>query len=228
MSTIVGNVVLKVQEQHPDIPAEQIARGLSLVSGGILLFIGLVRLGWIVEFIPLVAISSFTTGAALSIASGQLPGMLGIPDINTREATYRIVINTLGALGQTRIDAAMGISAMVMLYLVRWFCNIMVKKQPSRKKFWFFVSTLRMAFVFLLYTMISWLVNRDIQSGEELNARFEILGTVPRGRCASNLSVIQHAHTPARFPTCRCASNRCEAHQGFRSGSSCYAHCPPY
>ncbi|EOD51836.1 putative sulfate permease 2 protein [Neofusicoccum parvum UCRNP2] len=179
MSTIVGNVVVKVQEQHPDIPSEQIARGLSLVSGAILLFIGLVRAGWLVEFIPLVAINAFTTGAAISIASGQVPAMMGIRGINTRGATYLILIDILKNLGATRIDAAMGITALVFLYLLRWFCNFMSRKQPQKKKMWFFLSTLRMAFVILFYTMISWLVNRNIANEDE--ARFKILGTVPRG-----------------------------------------------
>ncbi|KAH7045132.1 sulfate transporter family-domain-containing protein [Macrophomina phaseolina] len=186
MSTIVGNIVIKVQDKHPDIPAEQVARGLSLISGVILLFIGLVRIGWIVEFIPLVAISSFMTGAALSIAAGQVPAMMGISGINTREATYKVIINTLKKLGTTKLDAALGLTTLFALYFIRWFCNFMSEKQPQRKKVWFFISTLRMAFLILLYTMISWLVNRGISNSKE--AKFKILGTVPRG--------FQHAGAP--------------------------------
>lgn len=179
MSTLVGNLVVRVQEQHPDIPAEHIARGLSRVSGGILLFIGLIRAGWLVEFIPLVAINAFTTGAAISIASGQVPAMLGIRGVNTRGATYLVIVETLQSLGNSQIDAAMGVTALAFLYILRWFCNFMSRKQPHRKKMWFFLSTLRMAFVILLYTMISWLVNRNISNEDD--ARFKILGTVPRG-----------------------------------------------
>ncbi|KMU75508.1 sulfate permease 2 [Coccidioides immitis RMSCC 3703] len=90
MSTIVGNVVIKVQDVNPDIPAEQIARGLSVICGAFLLFVGLIRCGWIVEFIPLVTITSFMTGAAISITVGQVPAMMGIRGVNTREAAYKI------------------------------------------------------------------------------------------------------------------------------------------
>ncbi|OMP82689.1 Sulfate permease 2 [Diplodia seriata] len=186
MSTIVGNIVIKVQDKHPDIPAEQVARGLSLISGAILLFIGLIRAGWIVEFIPLVAITSFMTGAAFSIAVGQVPAMMGISGINTREATYKVLINTLKKLGSSKVDAALGLSALFLLYFIRWVCNTMSERQPHRKKMWFFLSTLRMAFIILLYTMISWLSNRDISNAKE--AKFKILGTVPRG--------FQHAGVP--------------------------------
>jgi sodium-independent sulfate anion transporter 11 len=176
---MVGNIILKVQDKHPHIPAEQIARGVSLISGAIILFIGLIRCGWIVEFIPLVAIVSFMTGAAINIITLQVPALMGIPNVNTREATYKIIINTLKKLGETRIDAAMGLTALFLLYFIRWFCNFMSAKQPKRHKLWFFINTLRMAFVILLYTLISWLLNRHIKDAKR--ARFKILGKVPRG-----------------------------------------------
>jgi sodium-independent sulfate anion transporter 11 len=179
MSTIVGNIVIKVQKEHPDIAAERIARGLSVICGGILLFIGLTRLGWIVEFIPLVAITAFMTGAAISIGVGQVPALLGISGVNTREAAYKVIINTLKALPKAKMDAATGLTALFVLYFIRWFCNFMTRKQPSKKKFWFFISTLRMAFVILSYTMISWLVNRKVKDYKK--AHFKILGPVPRG-----------------------------------------------
>jgi sodium-independent sulfate anion transporter 11 len=188
MSIIVGNIVIKVQDKHPDIPAEQVARGLALIAGAIILFIGLIRCGWIVEFIPLVAIASFMTGAAINIIAGQVPALMGIPMINTREATYKIIINTLKKLGESKLDAAMGLTVLFLLYFIRWFCKFMSNKQSKRRKFWFFVSTLRMAFVILLYTMISWLLNRHLKAAiikDPKKAKFKILGKVPRGRCLS-------------------------------------------
>src|SRR5690606_13632405 len=123
MSTIVGNVVTRVQVDHPDIPAEEIARTLALITGAILMFIGLTRLGVIVEFIPLVAITSFMTGAAISIAAGQVPAMMGIKGINTRGSTYRVIIDTLQRLGDSKLDAAMGLTALIILYAIRGFCG---------------------------------------------------------------------------------------------------------
>ncbi|EZF70630.1 hypothetical protein H105_07083 [Trichophyton soudanense CBS 452.61] len=186
MSTIVGNIVTKVQAKEPDISAPTIARALSLIAGGFLLFIGLTRLGWIVEFIPLVAITSFMTGAAISIGVGQIPAMMGLKEVNNRESTYKVFINVLKNLGHTRLDAAMGLSALVVLYVIRFFCNYMSQRQPNRRKMWFFISTLRMTFVILLYTMISWLVNRHVKDYKK--AKFKILGPVPKG--------FQHAGVP--------------------------------
>jgi sodium-independent sulfate anion transporter 11 len=140
MSTIVGNIVIKVQKKHPALTAPDIARALSVIAGAVLLFIGLARLGPLVELIPLVAITSFMTGAALSIGVGQVPALMGISGINNRGPTYLVIIDTLKGLPRTKLDAAMGLSALFLLYAIRIFCSWMTKKQPSKKKLWFFVG----------------------------------------------------------------------------------------
>ncbi|KAH0563338.1 hypothetical protein GP486_002089 [Trichoglossum hirsutum] len=180
MSTLVGNIIIRVNaHRKPAIPPPVIASALAVICGSIVLFIGLIRCGWIVDFIPLTAISAFMTGSALNIAVGQVPGLMGITGFNTRDPTYRVTINILKHLGRTKLDAALGLTALAMLYLIRSFCRFMSKRQPNRHKMWFFISTLRTAFVILLYTLISWLVNRHVKSASK--ARFKILGTVPRG-----------------------------------------------
>jgi sodium-independent sulfate anion transporter 11 len=179
MSTIVGNIVINVQKTHPDLSADTIVRSLALISGVVLLFLGLIRAGFIVEFIPLVAIGAFMTGSAISIAAGQVPGLLGISGINTREETYLVIINTLKGLPRAKLDAAMGLTALFGLYMIRWFCNFMGRRNPRRAKTWFFISTLRMAFVVVLYILVSWLVNRGVSDASK--AKFKILGNVPSG-----------------------------------------------
>lgn len=186
MSTIVGNIVLKVKQEAPHIPGWQVATCLAVIAGGIICFIGLIRCGWIVEFIPLTAICAFMTGSAINIAVGQLASLMGIvvKGFNTRGPTYLVFIHTLGYLGHTKLDAAMGLTALFLLYAIRSTCNFMARKQPSRQKTYFFISTLRTAFVILLYTLISWLVQRHHRK----KPTFRILGTVPRG--------FQHAQVP--------------------------------
>ena len=179
MSTIVGNVVIKVQDTHPDVEGHVIASALAVICGAIITFIGLIRAGWIVNFIPLTAISAFMTGSAISICAGQVPNLMGISSklFNTRGSTYMVIINTLKHLGDSKIDAAMGLSALTLLYIIRFGCQYAAKKFPQRAKLFFFMATLRTVFVILLFTMISWLVNRNHRDDHV----FKILGTVPRG-----------------------------------------------
>ena len=177
MSTIVGNIVNAAAKTNPDIPGHVVASALSVICGSIICFIGLARLGWIVDFISLASVAAFITGSAINIGVGQIPTMMGITGFSTRDATYLVFIHTLKHLGRTKLDAAMGLTALAMLYLIRSACNFAAKRNPSKSKQFFFVSTLRTAFVILLYTMISWLVNRH-----KKKPVFKILGTVPRGQ----------------------------------------------
>lgn len=79
MSLLVGQTITKITAQHPDITAEQIAVAFSLMTGAIAMFIGLVRLGILVDLIPGPAIAGFMTGSAISISIGQWPKLFGKP-----------------------------------------------------------------------------------------------------------------------------------------------------
>lgn len=178
MSTLVGNILLKAKTTHPQVASADIATALAVIAGCIIAFIGLIRCGWIVDLIPLVSISAFMTGSALNIAVGQVPTLMGISGFNTRAATYLVIIDSLKGLPRTTLDAAMGLTALFLLYAIRSSCKYAAKKFPKHQKLYFFVDTLRTVFVILLYTLVSWLVNRH----HPKPAPFKILGTVPRGR----------------------------------------------
>ena len=179
MSTVTGTVItetlkkLPEYKQHPNV----IASALAVIAGAVICFIGLIRCGWIVDFISLSAISAYMTGSAINIAVGQVPALMGITGFSNRDATYKVFINILKHLGRTKLDAALGLTALAMLYLIRSGCNFGARKVPHRAKMFFFISTLRTSFVILLYTLISYLMNRH----HRLKPVIAILGTVPRG-----------------------------------------------
>ncbi|KAH7123889.1 sulfate transporter family-domain-containing protein [Dendryphion nanum] len=184
LSTVTGNVVLNVADKLPHIERDIVASSLAIIGGSIVLFLGLARLGWIVELITLPAICAFMTGSAISIAAGQVPAMMGIKGVNTREPTYKVIINSLKHLDTSNLNAAIGLTALFMLYLIRIVCSQLAKRYPSRQKTFFFISTLRTAFVILLYVLISYLANRNHRK----KPLFATLGNVPRG--------FQHARAP--------------------------------
>ncbi|KAH0527090.1 hypothetical protein TsFJ059_002130 [Trichoderma semiorbis] len=177
MSQVTGDVVLKAATRLPDVPGHIIASALAIIAGAIICFLGLARLGWIVEFISLPSICAFMTGSAINIAAGQVPKLMGIKGVNTRAAPYRVIIDTLKGLPTTTIDAALGLTSLLMLYLIRGTCTYLAKKQPHRAKLYFFISTLRTAFVILLYTGIS----AGMTLHNKAHPRISILGKVPRG-----------------------------------------------
>lgn len=185
MSTIVGNIVLAAQKERPDIPGHIIASALSIIVGGIVCFLGLARLGWLVDLISLTSISAFMTGSALNIAVGQVPTMMGITGFSTRDATYQVFINILKHLGRSDLNAAMGLTALAMLYIIRSGFTFLGNKIPKHRRLFFFLSTLRTVFVILLYTLISYLVNMHLPNHNSKKSPFKILGSVPRGKSQS-------------------------------------------
>lgn len=179
MSVLVGTIIVDIQSEYPDIPEPQIALSIAVICGVIVAFMGLARLGFIVDFIPLPSIAAFMTGSAIAICAGQVPTLLGeTTSFNTRGPAYQIIVNSLRYLPTSNgYDAAMGVTALVVLYTIRAGCNYGASKYPRRAKFFFFLSSLRTAFVILFYTMISVAVNLHRRD----NPAFAIVGNVPRG-----------------------------------------------
>jgi sodium-independent sulfate anion transporter 11 len=144
----------------------------------ILLFLGFFRLGWLIEFIPYPPISAFVTSASITIVSTQFPTCLGITGINTRDSPYKVLINTMKNLPNTSLDAAIGITSIILLFAIQDVCAKLEVLQPCRKKMWSMISSLRLTFTVLLYTLISWLVHRNTPEGSR---RFRIVGTIEKG-----------------------------------------------
>ncbi|KAF2730963.1 sulfate permease-like protein [Polyplosphaeria fusca] len=178
-SLLVGGVIANVEAEKPGIyTPQEIAHTLTFLSGLILLFLGLFRLGWLIEFIPYVPISAFVTSASITIMSTQIPVALGIEGINTREAPYLVLSNTLKSLPHAKVDAAIGITSILLLFAIRDACARMEIRQPRKKKMWAMLSSLRLTFTILLYTFISWLVHRTATNN---NTKFRIVGHIERG-----------------------------------------------
>lgn len=79
MSLTTAQIIASVDARFPDKwQASDIATTLAFICGFIVLAIGLLRIGWLVEFIPAPAVSGFMTGSAINIVSGQVPGLMGI------------------------------------------------------------------------------------------------------------------------------------------------------
>ncbi|KAF8498810.1 sulfate permease [Gautieria morchelliformis] len=182
MSLETAKVTSRIMKQHPDewdVPT--IATTLALVCGFIVLGLGLLRLGWILEFIPAPVISGFMTGSAITIVAGQVPGLLGISKrIDASGATYLVVIDTLKSLYYSTLDAAFGLVGLSFLYAIKRTLVLLTKRYPRYERIFFFISLLRNAFVMIVLTLASWLYNRS-RIDQNGNYPISILGTIPRG-----------------------------------------------
>ncbi|KAH9946319.1 sulfate permease [Epithele typhae] len=192
MSLTVSRIIAHVEAHHPgQWDGPQIGTTVAFICGFIVLGVGLLRLGWLVELIPAPAVSGFMTGSAISIAAGQVPGLLGESGFDTRAETYKVIINCFKFLPHTQLDAAFGITGLVCLYGFRIVCDWLGARYPRRKRFFFFLSVFRNAFVIVVLTIASWLYCRHRRSASG-KYPIRILETVPRG--------FQHVKSPVIDP----------------------------
>jgi solute carrier family 26 (sodium-independent sulfate anion transporter), member 11 len=177
LSTIVGNVVEAVGASGRELAPHAIASALSIVSGAVVLAIGLLRCGWIVDLISIPCLSAFMTGSAITIASSQLPALLGITGFSNRAAPYRVVINTVKHLSEASLDAVLGLAALAILYLIRHGLTQAAERIPKRRRLIFFINTMRTVVVIVCFTFVSYLVNVDRRE----DPAFRVLGYIPQG-----------------------------------------------
>jgi solute carrier family 26 (sodium-independent sulfate anion transporter), member 11 len=188
-SILTGTIVADLEEQHPGnkISSQLLAGLLAMFSGVVLTLIGALRLGWLVDLVSLPALASFITGSAITVTIGQIPAMLGMRKINSRQSAITIGINIFKHLDRIRIDAAFGLSALFLLYMLKWTCATVSKRKPRLARVLFFISTLRTVFVILLFTTLSFIFNRSRKD----NPLIRILGFIPRGLQPAQLPRIE-------------------------------------
>ena len=95
------------------------ALAIGMLSGLLLLGLGVLRLGWLTNFISSPVLSGFTTGAVLYIIITQMGGLLGIavPQGAAPTAAIATVWHGLGAIKLA--TAACGVSAVALLFGAR-------------------------------------------------------------------------------------------------------------
>lgn len=188
MSLQVSKVIAHVQDKYGDKYApHEISTFLALICGGIATGIGVLRLGFILEFISVPAVMGFMTGSAFNIITGQVPALMGYNKlVNTRDSTYLVVVNTLKHLPDSKIDAAFGLVCLFILYVWKFGTDYAQKRWPRYKIWFFYTQQLRNAVVIVVATAISWGVvhpQKVAFDGPLLEYKppFSTIGDVPRG-----------------------------------------------
>ncbi len=90
----------------------------GLLSGILLLVIGLLRLGRFIAFIPAPVISGFTSGIALIIAIGQIDNLLGVQTEKAESAALKFIGYFKG--GYTLDWHALALGGIVIAAMILW------------------------------------------------------------------------------------------------------------
>lgn len=188
MSLQVGKVVAKVQAAAGDqYTAPEIATFLSLICGGIAAGIGLLRLGFILEFISMPAVMGFMSGSAFNIITGQVPALMGYNSlVNSKVSSFHTVVSTLQNLPSTNINAAFGLIPLVILYTWKLSCGYLGERYPKKNMWFFYVLQLRNAIVLIVSTAIAWgIVHPQLKRyhgpKKSFKSNIKTIGEVPSG-----------------------------------------------
>jgi sodium-independent sulfate anion transporter 11 len=151
---------------------------LSLFAGFIILFIGFFRLGALFHFISQPAVAGFIAGDGLTIVINQFCKIFGVPNINTSQAPYLVFGQTLINLHHPTGDAALGISALIYLYGVKYISQCLIRRYPQHNRLIFFFNTSRSIVVLVFSTLRCFLVNH---LGNFEKSPLSIIGNIPAG-----------------------------------------------
>jgi sulfate permease, SulP family len=115
VSVVSGSIVAVNAGGDPD-RAIALTVALAVLSGVILLVAGLLRTGWIAEFLSKPIVSGFVFGLSVVIIVGEVPSLLGLERVDG--AVYRRALATLTSL--TALDpttAAIGLGSLTVLFV---------------------------------------------------------------------------------------------------------------
>jgi sodium-independent sulfate anion transporter 11 len=136
--------------------AEHIAPAVALMVGVYSMFVGFFKLGFLLEYISTPVLSGFISAAATVIILGQLPSIFGLD--NVRSGTANTIHDFFATLGQSDWRTVLiGFSGIFILQSLQFVS----RKYGKKSKIIWALSIGRAAIVLLIFTSISYGVNKN-------------------------------------------------------------------
>ena len=103
---------------HPASVAEAVTytSAIALAAGAVLVLAGVLRVGWVAEFLSKPIVTGFVFGLTILVIIGELPNLLGIP-VTPGDVLHRIYLLALNIDQIKPLTAAVGVSALAVLFI---------------------------------------------------------------------------------------------------------------
>ncbi|KAG7189459.1 hypothetical protein KM043_017155 [Ampulex compressa] len=145
---------------------------LAFISGCVSLLMGILQLGFLLDFISGPVSVGFTSAASIIIATSQVKDILGLNISGSK--FVQVWQNIFEKIGETRLwDTALGIICIIVLLLLRKIKDLPVvpknTKMPSRiqrfaEKLLWLLSTARNILVVIVCAVMCWLLEEHLGS----------------------------------------------------------------
>lgn len=115
VSVVSGSIVAVAADGDPG-RAIAMTAALAIMSGVILVVAGLLRVGWVAEFLSKPIISGFVSGLSILIIMGEIPSLLGLPGVSG-SAIERFVETVTVLDDLNGATAIVGCAALLVLFV---------------------------------------------------------------------------------------------------------------
>lgn len=114
VSVLSGSLVFDITRGNPE-QAVAVTAALALSAGLVLIIAGVLRLGWIAEFMSRPIVTGFVFGLVLLIVLGEIPNLLGMPPVSGD--FFARAFSILTSLDDIHpLTAAIGLGSLVVLF----------------------------------------------------------------------------------------------------------------
>ncbi len=149
------------------------AVALALISGFLLIILGVLRLGFLANFLSHPVISGFITASGIQIAASQLNPLLGIPAKG--ETFYELVISLVeNATAINWYTAAIGIPVLIFLFRVRTHLAPTLQKLGIKPQLASMLARVGPVVAIIITIVIVAIFNLEAKG-------VRVVGTVPQG-----------------------------------------------
>ncbi len=167
---------------------------LALMTGVIQLFMGIARLGFLVNFLSHPVLVGFTSAAALVIGFSQLKHIFGI-QVARAEHPYQLFINIINNISATHlITLSIGIGSILILTYFKKFLKRNLKSLKFSDVISETLSKTGALVVVFVSTILVWSFGLDSVSG------VKIVGEIPAGLPPITIPSIEATQIAALFP----------------------------
>ncbi|KAK2599944.1 hypothetical protein QQS21_005328 [Conoideocrella luteorostrata] len=135
--------------------ATEIASAVAFMVGIYALAIGLLKLGFLLDFVSAPVLTGWISAVAIVIGLGQVGSLVGL---DTPSGTAEIIRAVLGHLGRIQpLTLCIGFTSIAVLV----FFEQVGKRWGKKNKYIKFMATSRAVIVLVIFTLISYLCNRN-------------------------------------------------------------------
>jgi sodium-independent sulfate anion transporter 11 len=168
---ILGQSIQEVKSQT-SFTGSEIASVFCIICAVISLTLGVLRLGFLLELVSQPVILGFTTGVAFKTIISQIPGLLGIPNVNINQPSHLMIASICNNISATSwINSVFGLASLLFLLSLKFITNRFNKYFVIQ-----YISIGSIGIVVIIFTIFAYLLNFSYP-----NIKVNLVGNIPSG-----------------------------------------------